>query len=134
MLPWVGGARWWPSLSYVRVRGGGELDSGQTRTKTADQVLVRNGKAYSHSGGGRYVSPGFLHDIDYLCTVYRYTSRLRVIQSVGPSSGSVLMLVGSRADHMALVAQDYLQKLWERAREVGTTRNRWDLSIHYEEH
>lgn len=97
---------------------------------------MRTGKLYSLSGDGWYVSPGFLHDTDSdaVGIFVPFTSRLRVIQSVGPSSGSVLMLVGSRADQMGSVAQDYLQKLWERAREVRTTRDRMDLGITYEEH
>ena len=44
--------------------------------------------------------------------------RLRLIQTVGPSQGSVIVLVGSRADELGSVGQDYLQKLWDRAREV----------------
>eukprot|EP00752_Nemacystus_decipiens_P009822 g8764.t2 len=42
---------------------------------------------------------------------------LRLIQTVGPSQGSVIVLVGSRADELGSVGQDYLQKLWDRARE-----------------
>ena len=38
-----------------------------------------------------------------------------------PPLGSVVLLVGSRADQLGSVGQDYLQKLWERAREV-----RWE--------
>ncbi|CAN0025441.1 unnamed protein product, partial [Ectocarpus sp. 12 AP-2014] len=42
---------------------------------------------------------------------------LRLIQTVGPASGSVIVLVGSRADELGSVGQDYLQKLWDRTRE-----------------
>ena len=54
--------------------------------------------------------------------------RLRLIQTVGPSSGSVIILVGSRADELGSVGQDYLQKLWDRAREV---RNDMDGKVRY---
>lgn len=44
--------------------------------------------------------------------------RLRLLKTVGPSTGSVMLLVGSRAEQLGSVGQDYLQKLWEQTREV----------------
>lgn len=44
--------------------------------------------------------------------------RVRVVKAVGPSIGSVMLLVGSRAEQLGSVGQDYLEKLWEQAREV----------------
>lgn len=46
-------------------------------------------------------------------------NRLRLIRTMGCSANSVLLLVGSRADQLGSVSQEYLQKLWDQAQEVG---------------